>query len=36
MHGRFGEPGRIEAHGDLGHDYLGFDFPTHAALVDAR
>lgn len=46
MHGRFGEPGRIEAHGDLvhenlGHDHLvhddlGFDCPAHAALVGAR
>jgi len=41
MHGRFGKPGRIEGHGDLGRDELGRDdlgrdCPTHAALVDAR
>jgi hypothetical protein len=41
MHGRFGEPGRIEArgdlrYGDLGHVDLGHDCRTHAALVGAR
>lgn len=31
MHGRIGECGRIEAHGDL-----GFDCRVHVALVDVR
>ena len=37
MHGRFGELGRIEAHRELGRDYLDRDFPTQAVLlVEAR
>jgi hypothetical protein len=46
MHGRFGKPGRIEAHGDLrygdlghvdlGHVELGHDCRTNAALVGVR